>query len=292
MKKSEIEKMIDQYLLEEKLDEKSEKTLKHYEYVIRMFVSSIKNEDITKNDLLKFKEQLMNMYKTKTINNYIVIVNKFIKYIDLSKKDEEFSFYKLKKHNAKDTLKNVKVQQKASLEDVLEPAEFKRMLRMAKKHDQQMYMLMKVLAFTGIRISELKVFTIENLESYYIQVRNKGKTREIILRQDLRRELLKYCKENNITSGYVFQGRKAGSMIHHTTTYNRLKKVAGMCRGIKIEKVHPHSFRHLFAIKFIEEGGDISELADILGHSSIETTRIYVRTTMKMKKERLERMRY
>ena len=81
-------------------------------------------------------------------------------------------------------------------------------------------------------------------------------------------------------------------MLHHTTVYNRLKKVAGMCRGIKIDKVHPHSFRHLFAIKFMQEGGDISELKDILGHSSIDTTAIYTRTTSKMKRKRLEKMKY
>ena len=81
-------------------------------------------------------------------------------------------------------------------------------------------------------------------------------------------------------------------MIHHTTIYKRLKKIAGMCRGIKIEKVHPHSFRHLFAINCIEQGLDISEVADILGHADINTTRIYLTTTKKMKKKKLEKMKY
>lgn len=80
--------------------------------------------------------------------------------------------------------------------------------------------------------------------------------------------------------------------MHSTTIYKRLKKIAGRCKGIKLSKIHAHSFRHLFAIKFREDGGSESELADILGHSSLQTTRIYTTTTDKMKKDRLERMKY
>ena len=81
-------------------------------------------------------------------------------------------------------------------------------------------------------------------------------------------------------------------MISYTTIYRRLKKIAGMCRGIKLDKIHPHSFRHLFAIKYLEIGGTITELADILGHKSVNTTMIYTRTTDKMKKKKLEQMKY
>lgn len=292
MKKDEMLKAIKPYLLEEKLDEKAERTQKHYERVITMFVNSLKNEEITKTDLLEFKSYLVDNYKPKTVSNYIVIVNKFIKYLEMTSKDEEFDFEKLKKYYSKKTLKNIKVQQKASLDEVLEPEDLKRMLRMAKKKDYEMYLIMKIFAFTGIRAGELKFFTVENIASNYIEVRNKGKIREIILRQDLRKELLTYCKDNNIASGYIFRGKKDGTMLHQTTVYNRLKKVAGMCRGVKIDKVHPHSFRHLFAVKFMEEVGDISELKDILGHSSIDTTSIYTRTTAKMKKKKLEKMKY
>lgn len=293
MKKSEIKEKIKPYLLEEKLDEKAERTQKQYERVITMFVNSLKNEEVTKTDLMEFKSYLIDNYKPKTVSNYIVIVNKFIKYLELtSNGDNDFDFDKLKKYYSKQTLKNIKIQQKASLEEVLEPEDLKRMLRMAKKKDYEMYLIMKIFSFTGIRAGELKFFTVENIASNYIEVRNKGKIREIILRQDLRKDLLNYCKDKNITSGYIFKGKKDETMLHHTTVYNRLKKVAGMCRGIKIDKVHPHSFRHLFAIKFMREGGDISELKDILGHSSIDTTSIYTRTTAKMKRKRLEKMKY
>ena len=292
MKKSEIKEKIKPYLLEEKLDEKAERTQKQYQRVITMFVNSFKNEEITKNDLMEFKSYLIDNYKPKTVSNYIVIVNKFIKYLEITSKDEDFDFEKLRKYYSKKTLKNIKVQQKNSLDEVLEPEDLKRMLRMAKKKDYEMYLIIKIFSYTGIRSGELEFFKVENLASNYIEVRNKGKIREIILRQDLRKELLEYCKDKNITSGYIFRGKRAGTMLHHTTIYNRLKKIAGMCRGIKIDKVHPHSFRHLFAIKFMQDGGDISELKDILGHASIDTTSIYTRTTLKMKRKRLEKMKY
>ena len=292
MKKSEIKEKIKPYLLEEKLDEKAERTQKQYQRVITMFVNSFKNEEITKNDLMEFKSYLIDNYKPKTVSNYIVIVNKFIKYLEITSKDEDFDFEKLRKYYSKKTLKNIKVQQKNSLDEVLEPEDLKRMLRMAKKKDYEMYLIIKIFSYTGIRAGELEFFKVENLASNYIEVRNKGKIRDIILRQDLRKELLEYCKDKNITSGYIFRGKRAGTMLHHTTIYNRLKKIAGMCRGIKIDKVHPHSFRHLFAIKFMQDGGDISELKDILGHASIDTTSIYTRTTLKMKRKRLEKMKY
>ena len=292
MKKSEIKNKINDYLLEEKLDEKSKNTLKHYEHVINMFVDSLENDDVTKTDLMKFKSSLLEKYKPKTISNYIVIVNKFIKYVEMTANEDEFDFERLKKFYSKRVLKNIKIQQTASLEELLEAEDLKRMLRMAKKKDYEMYLIMRIFSFTGIRAEELKAFTVENLETNYIQVSNKGKIRNIILRNDLKKELKEYCTQMNINEGYVFRGKKAGTMLHHTTIYKRLKKVAGMCRGIKIDKVHPHSFRHLFAVKYIEDGGSLSELADILGHSSINTTMIYTRTTDKMKKKRLEKMKY
>ncbi len=294
MKKEDLIQNIDNYLADEQEDEKSKNTLIHYKHIITMFVNSLPNENVTKIDLIEFKENLLSRYKPRTVSNYITIVNKFIKYVELAtKSDEQFDFNQMKKYYSKNILKNIKVQQEASLKEVLEPIDLKRMLRMAKKLGEwDLYYIMKIIAYTGVRAEELKIFTVENLESNYIKVKNKGKIRNVIVRQDLRRELLKYCKDSKILTGYVFPGKKENSMLHSTTIYKRLKKLAGKCRGVKKDKVHAHSFRHLFAIKFIEEGGDISELADILGHSSIETTRIYTRTTDKMKRERMERMKY
>lgn len=268
---------IEEFLLDMKMQEKSKNTIEHYRYVINLFVDSLGNREPTKNDVIQFKSELIDKFKPKTVTNYLTIVNKFLKYCDL----EDL------------TVKNIKIQQKSNLEEVLEPIDLKRLLRMAKQTNQMdLYYIMKIIAFTGIRIDELKIFTVENIKSNYITVSNKGKIRDVIIRQDLRRELVRYCRENNIKSGYIFPGKKKGTMIHKTTIFKRMKKLAGKCRGISKSKVHAHSFRHLFAVKYIEQGGDVTEVADILGHSSIETTRIYTRTTVKMKRDKMERMKY
>ena len=295
MKRKDLEEHIEEYLLEEQEDEKAKNTLIHYRHIINMFVSSLPDDEITKVDFMRFKEIMLEKYKPKTVSNYITIVNKFIKYVEMSMDEsiQDFDFNRMKKYYSKQTLKNIKIQQEASLKEVLEPIDLKRMLRMAKKLEEwDLYYIMKAIAYTGVRAEELKIFTVENLESNYIKVKNKGKIRNVIVPQDLRRDLLKYCKNTGITTGYIFPGKKSGTMLHSTTIYKRLKKLAGQCRGVKKSKVHAHSFRHLFAIKYMEEYGNISELADILGHSSIETTRIYTRTTDKMKRERMERMKY
>lgn len=295
MKRKDLEEHIEEYLLEEQEDEKAKNTLIHYRHIINMFVSSLPDDEITKVDFMRFKEKMLEKYKPKTVSNYITIVNKFIKYVEMSMDEsiQDFDFNRMKKYYSKQTLKNIKIQQEASLKEVLEPIDLKRMLRMAKKLEEwDLYYIMKVIAYTGVRAEELKIFTVENLESNYIKVKNKGKIRNVIVPQDLRRDLLKYCKTAGIATGYIFPGKKSGTMLHSTTIYKRLKKLAGQCRGVKKSKVHAHSFRHLFAIKYMEEYGNISELADILGHSSIETTRIYTRTTDKMKRERMERMKY
>lgn len=293
MKKSELTEKLDLYLMEEKLDEKSENTQKQYRRVIKSFIDQLENEDVSKLDLMKFKQSLLDKYAPKTINNYITIVNKFIKYIEITEgSEDEFDFTKLKRYYSKNNLKNIKIQEKASLEDVLEAEELKRMLRTAKKNDYELFLIIEILVYTGIRISELRYFTYENIQSNFIEVKNKGKVRNVILRNNLRKKLLDYCTKKGIENGPIFQGKKDGTMLHNSTIRKRLKRIAGQARGIKIDKVHPHAFRHLFAIKFLEDGGDITELADILGHSSIDTTKIYTRSTDKMKKRKIENMKY
>lgn len=292
IKKEEIIEKMGEYLMAEKMDEKSKNTLKHYRHVIEMFVNNTGNE-ITKMDVMRFKEYLIKKYSSKTVSNYIVIINKFIKYVEMTDEDESKELSDLKDYKKSQMkIKNIKIQQVSSLDEVLEPSDLKKMLRMAKKKDYEMYLVMRIFAYTGIRAEELKYFTVENIKSNYIQVRNKGKIRKVIMTNSLKNELQKYCKDMEMTSGYIFKGKREGTMMHSTTVYKRLKKVAGMCRGIKLDKVHPHSFRHLFAVKFLKDGGAINDLADILGHKNINTTMIYARTTDKMKKEQLERMKY
>ncbi|MBM6879343.1 site-specific integrase [[Clostridium] spiroforme] len=287
---------INDFIDEEIMDEKASATHIKYKNVVTQFVGHFENEAIAKSDLIDYKKWLMEKYSVKTVNNYIIIVNKFIKYVELTEKGK-YSRKKMKKYVSKNSLKTVKEQEKTSIEDVLDPVDFKRMLRMAKKLGQEdTYYIMKIFGYTGIRVSELKYFTIENLtqNKQYIQVFNKAKMRQVPIRGDLRRELLAYAKKKGIEEGTLFPGAKSGKMITQKTVENRIKKICRECRGIKIEKAHPHSFRHMFGIQWVSQNGQasLSELAKIMGHSNVNTTAIYTNTTQKEKKRKVEALKY
>lgn len=295
MTKDELQTKINGFIEEETSDEKSKNTIRKYKHVATLFVNSLPDGEIQKSDIVGVKDKLLHDYKISTVNNYIVIINKFIKYAEIIDSDDDFNFLKLKKYYSKNLLKNVRVQKDDSLDDILEPNEFQRLLKKAREINRMdLYEIMKVFGYTGIRLSELQFFTVEAVTDDNVYVMNKGKGRGIILRSDLRRELLKYCKDNKIEEGYIFTSSDKKSPVNARVLSRDLKMIAGKCRGIKLGKVHPHTFRHLFAIQYLMQNGEnaITELADILGHSSLETTRIYVRTTRKMKKQNLESLSY
>lgn len=278
MKKEELTNKLDEWILEQRLQEYSARTLKAYRSSVLRFIDWMpEDEDITKDMMMQYKADLMRCYDSpKSINCHIIEVNKFLKWMEL---DEM-------------RLRKVRIQFKQSNEDVLSIADYKRLLRFAKRNgDYQLYYIMKILAMTGIRISELRYFTVENLKSNYIKVYNKGKYRTVIVRQDLLRELKHYAKAQGIKDGYLFPSpvlpRK---MIDDSTIWRHMQRIAGQAK-IKRSKVHAHSFRHLFAQLYLEIYTDsITELADILGHESLETTRLYTRTSDAQKRAKLERM--
>ena len=280
-KKQNLYPLVDDWINEQYYLVYSDNTLKQYKANVLKFVDWMDDDEIlTKDTTIRFKNYVYNLEprpKTSTINTWIIEINKFLKYID--RKDL--------------TLKKIKMQVKTSNNEVLTIADYKRLLRFAKrKNNMQLYYIIKVLAMTGIRISELKYFTVENIKENYIDGFNKGKERKIILRQDLARELRKYARDNNIKTGYIFRGAKKGCMPNKATIWKQLKKTAGAARVNK-KKVHAHSFRHLFAQIFLESyPGAITELADILGHNSLETTRLYTRTSNKQKKSKMEQMSF
>lgn len=281
MNKKDIENKKQEWLDLEFEDEKSENTIKRYECAVNKFLKYIPDGDVTKTTMINYKRHLIDTYSPKTVNNEIVIINKLVKYCESNIDDLSC----LKRFDSKLAVKNIKVQEKASIEDVITKEEYKRMLRMAKKKDEMdMYYIMRILGETGIRIGELKYFTIESLrKGPYITVRNKGKTRDIIVDTKLRRELIAYAESNGIEDGKLFD-------TDYMNVYRGLKHVAGQCRGIKLSKIHPHAFRHLFATRFMEQIGDVTELKDILGHSSLDTTSIYSKSTKKQKKKHLDEL--
>ena len=280
MNKKQITIEVEDFMTDKQLEEKASRTINQYRRVLDEFITSLpENVDITKKEVLNYKKVLIERkYSAATYNNYVTIVNSFFKNAALE------DLY----------LKKIKVQQQGSLEDVLEPIDYKRLMRWSKRLEmEQCRMVMYSLAETGARIAELKFFTVEAItESPFIEVSNKGKNRRLIVRSDLRKELKKYIKQNGIKSGLIFTGRSDSTKpAAEATMWRDMKKVAGRARVAK-HKVHAHSFRHLFALRWIDEGGSVTDLADILGHSRLDTTRIYTKTTDEMKKKKIEAMKY
>ncbi|HAH92314.1 MAG TPA: integrase [Dielma fastidiosa] len=279
MKNKDFENGIPEFITDQKCSEKSANTLKKYEHGVRRFVDALPADcEITKEHTLAYKDTLLNSsYKPATISSYIIVMNKYLKWIGVPEL----------------RVKQLKVQRKSSLTDVLTPEEYNRLLRKAKANGHlDTYYIMKVLANTGIRVGELKYFTVENLKSNYLQINNKGKIRTVPIRQDLARELRKYCRDKNIRTGTIFAGKTKGKQMAVSTIWRRLQRLAGELK-IKKTKIHPHSFRHLFAKQFLKENSNgLAELADLLGHESLETTRIYLVSTDEEKKKKLEGLKY
>jgi len=280
MTKKDLKERLPQFILEQTEDEKAKNTLKKYAHNIEVFIDWMPPDSaLDKTVVIAFKQHLLEdlHFRTNTINNYIVSVNKFLYWCG----EKECKVKQLKK------------QHTASNSEILSLADYKRLLRIAKRIQQEdTYLIMKILAMTGIRIEELSFFTVENVKSNYIHVRNKDKERSIIIRQDLAREIRQYCRKNGIKEGIIFSCKTKGQMMAKSTIWRRMKKIAGIAR-VRKSKVHAHSFRHLFAKMFLEEyNGSIAELADILGHNSLETTRIYAKTTDEEKRRKLEKIKF
>lgn len=276
---TEIRNKLADYILELQSQEKAEKTIKAYKTDIEMFIQYLDENavsEIDKETVIDYKESLKATKSIATTNRKIVSLNKFFEYCDVNM-----------------SVKSEKVTED-KLSNLLTKAEYKRLLAMAKeptdfarehglKPDAQLHMIMMTLANTGIRIGELEYFTVESVtaakKTGSVKVTNKGKTREVQIPKDLQKLLKAYCNEKGIKTGYIF-GTRNGTPISNEQITRRMKNLAGYCRMSK-DKVHPHNFRHLFAQDYIERFGRIDELARILGHSNINTTKIYTETTMK-----------
>lgn len=269
---------LDEWLEELKDDEKEVNTLKKYKVNVSSFINFLEGKELNKNiykDFIK-KLEVVDMYLPSTSNSYIISINKFLKWLG----------------NPEMTIKQLKLQKDSSINEYMSTSDCKRILRFAKKQNQMdNYYIIQILRKTGIRISELKYFTVENLDTQII-VKNKGKIRNIPVVADLVRDLKKYAKSKKIKSGTIFPNPKTGELYHTSTIWRRLKKLAGQARVNK-KNVHAHSFRHLFAKLYLETyPGDIAGLADILGHNSLETTRIYTRDSNKEKELKIRKMKF
>lgn len=295
MRYSDITELAKAFETDLKEQEKAPNTIKAYLTDIAMFTehsnSSEHGEEITKSDIIAYRDKMnADGVSTATINRRIVSLNKFLKWAgaaDIA------------------TTKAIKQQTATDLNGVISSEEYERMLSAALhpgkqaqaaglKPDVQAWAIMQTLAGTGIRFGELKFFTVEALRDISkngnsITVDNKGKRRKIPVSKEINKLLKEYCSQQGITKGYIF-GTRNGTPISNEQISRRLKKIAGYAR-ISKSKIHPHSFRHLFGVEFMEQYEHrIDVLADILGHSSINTTRIYTRISTKEQSEMIDGM--
>ena len=221
-------------------------------------------DEVNKKDLLLWKNYLIENFKAKSVNLKIQAMNKYLEFIGKDKL----------------RLKSIKVQQRMFLENVISDADyvfFKKKLK--KEPNIEWYFIVRFLCATGARISELIKIKVEHVKVGYIDIYSKGgKIRRIYIPLALRKETIKWIENDlQIETGYIFLNR-FGERITTRGISQQLKNYA-IKYGIDPKVVYPHSFRHRFAKNFLEKYNDISLLADLMGHESIETTRIYLRKT-------------
>ena len=239
----------------------SENTIRSYLWTVDFYRREY--GDIKKDSLLAYKGYLVEHYKPKTVNLRIQGINKYLSYIG---KD------RLK-------LKAVKIQQRNFLENVISDADYKFFKSRLKKDGRiEWYFVVWYLAATGARVSELIEIKVEHVRAGYIDIYAKGgKIRRLYIPKRLQKETLAWLAAAKRSSGYLFLNRY-GERITTRGISQQLKKYAG-AYGIDTSVVYPHSFRHRYAKNFLEKYNDIALLADLMGHDSIETTRIYLRRT-------------
>lgn len=220
-------------------------------------------EAITKKNLLAYKGYLIENFKPQTVNLRLQGINKYLEFIGKEK---------LK-------LKFIKVQQKNFLENVISDADYK-FFKSKLKADGHIlwHYVVWFMAATGVRVSELRQIKVEHLEAGFLDIYSKGgKIRRLYIPLNLRTEAKIWLDHINRKTGYIFLNRY-GERITPRGISIQLKSLATKY-GLNKDVVYPHSFRHRFAKNFLERYNDISLLADLMGHESIETTRIYLRRT-------------
>ena len=239
----------------------AENTITSYVWTVTYYLEHYK--EVNKKNLLAYKGYLVENFKPQTVNLRLQAVNKFL----------EFS------KQEKLRMKFVKAQQKNFLENVISDADYK-FLKTKLKADgyDQWYFIVWFMAATGARVSELLQIKAEHVSVGYLDLYSKGgKMRRIYIPKKLCDEATKWLKERGLTTGYLFTNR-TGNRLSTRGIAIQLKHFAENY-GINREVVYPHSFRHRFAKNFLEKFNDIALLADLMGHESIETTRIYLRRT-------------
>ena len=255
-------------------EEKSAATQEKYLRDVQAFCVYADGNEITKELVVAWKKQLVESnYAVRSINSMLASVNSLLDFLGLS--------------NCK--VKNIRTQRQTycTEDKELTKAEYLRLLAASKKNEQ-LNLVIQTICGTGIRVSELRYFTEEAIRYGEVTVDCKSKTRTILVPGKLKNILLNYAKKHGITTGTIFVTRN-GKPLNRSNIWSAMKKLCETA-GVKPSKVFPHNLRKLFARTFYGIEKDIAKLADILGHSSINTTRIYIMTTGIEHRRKIERL--
>ena len=257
-------------------DEKSENTIEKYLRDVRAFCVFAGTKEIYKAVVMEFKTSLVEKYEVASANSMIAAVNAFLRFMGW----------------VDCCIKQFKVQKKTfcSEEKELTKVEYIRLVNTAKqKGNERLNLILQTICGTGIRVSELQFITVEAVCKGEAVVSCKNKTRTVFIVRELQKKLLNYIKTKGITTGCIFI-TKSGKPMSRCNIWREMKALCEQSR-VSPDKVFPHNLRHLFARTFYGIEKDIAKLADILGHSSINTTRIYIITTGAEHKRKMENMR-
>ena len=256
-------------------NEKAKATIQKYLRDIHCFTRFVANRPLEKALVLRYKESLEQKYAIRSANSMLAAMNAFLRFLG------RFDL----------CVKQFKVQKETycSEEKELSKAEYSSLVFAAEQRkNKQLSLVVQTLCGTGIRVSELQCITVENVRQGEAVVSCKSKTRKIFIVKALQKKLLRYASEKGITSGVLFVTKK-GKPLDRSNIWRQMK---GLCEqaGVLPQKVSPHNLRHLFARTFYTIEKDLAKLADILGHSNINTTRIYIITTGAEHQRYMERM--
>mgnify|MGYP005765331575 FL=1 len=261
------------YLMER---ENSPATIEKYMRDVQKFYEFSSDGVICKEELLRYKEWLIKKYAVSSVNSMLVALNQFLGYMELGS---------LRLKRLKEQKSCVEITGRA-----LSKKEFRKLVQMARQRGKgQLAIMLETMCATGVRVSELKYFRVKDISKGIVRVWNKGKERIVVLPDILKKKLLLYIRKEHLTTGLLFCTR-SGREKDRSNIWREMKELARWAK-VNADKVFPHNLRHLFARTFYKETKNLINLSDILGHSSIEVTRIYASEGVNEWKRDLEKMR-
>lgn len=270
------EQLISEWVTYLVSEEKSENTIEKYKRDARAFMSYLQGNLVTKDQVLAYKTYLIQNYAPRSVNSMLISLNRLFSFLDWD--DVRVKTLKLQR------------QTYCPEEKELTKNEYERLVLTARRNgNERLELILQTICGTGIRVGELQFITVEAARKGEAVVSLKGKTREVFIVKKLRKKLMDYARRNGIEEGPVFVTR-SGKPICRTNIWREMKALCAQA-AVSPEKVFPHNLRHLFARIFYRINKDIAKLADILGHASIETTRIYLVSTGAEHRRFLEGMR-